>query len=327
MKANHMNLRVGWVGSGRMGLPMATRLIQAGYPLTVYARTKAKAAPLAAVGATIATRLDDLCGTDVVFTMLGNAQDGRDVYFGDGGIAQATVPARPAAIVDCSTIGVSESEEFRHQLAQRSIEYVAAPVSGNPLCVVSGKLSCIASGSATAFHLVEPLLRAIAARGVTYAGEGGRARICKIAHNVFLGVVFEGLMEVVLLAERSGVPRHSFLEFLNNSVLGSIFTQYKSPALVNLDFATTFPPDGLRKDLDLGLDLGRTLGVSMPAATASRQLLQAHYGLASQRVDSSKYLAKDFAALIETLATLSGITLSPEQVSVPTGLEGAGVRA
>lgn len=158
-----------------MGVPMATRLLKAGYPLAVYARTPAKAASLAAAGAAIATRLDELRAKDVVFTMLGNAADGRNVYFGDGGLAQESAATGPAAIVDCSTIGVSESEEFRQRLAQQAIQYIAAPVSGNPPCVVSGKLSCIVSGLATTYHMVEPLLRAIAGRGVTYAGEGERA--------------------------------------------------------------------------------------------------------------------------------------------------------
>jgi 3-hydroxyisobutyrate dehydrogenase len=263
-----------------MGVPMASRVLGVGCPLTVYARTRAKAAALAAAGARIATQLDELRGLDVVFTMLGNAQDGHEVYFGEGGVASEMPSSQQLVIVDCSTIGASESEEFREKLARRTIAYLAVPFSGNPLCVICGKLSCIASGSAAAFHRVDPL-RAIAPRGVTYAGEGERARMCKIAHNVFLGVVFEGLMEVVVLAERCGIPRHSFLEFLNKSVLGLIYTQYKSPALVNLDYATTFPRGGFRKDLDLGLDLGRALGVSMPATTASRQLLHARYGNAS----------------------------------------------
>ena len=94
---------------------------------------------------------------------------------------------------------------------------------------------------------------AMLGRGVTYVGEGELARICKIAHNVFLGVVIENLAEITILAQKAGVPRHAFLDFMNASVLGSVFSKYKSNAFVNLDWTTTFTPTLLRKDLDLGL--------------------------------------------------------------------------
>ena len=98
-----------------------------------------------------------------------------------------------------------------------------------------------------------------APQGVSYVGEGELARVCKIAHNVMLGVVIENLIEITLLADKVGVPRHAFLAFINNGVMGSMFTRYKSPALVNLDWTTTFTPELLRKDLDLGLGLGRDM--------------------------------------------------------------------
>src|SRR5213075_2684008 len=104
-------------------------------------------------------------------------------------------------------------------------------------------------GPKPAFEQVQPYLATIAASGVAYVGEGELARICKIAHNVFLGVVIQNLAEITVLAQKAGVPRHAFLEFMNASVLGSIFTRYKTPALVNLDFAVTFAPYLLRKDL------------------------------------------------------------------------------
>ena len=127
---------------------------------------------------------------------------------------------------------------------------------------------------------VKDLIRAFAPRGVFYVGDGELARVCKIAHNVVLGVVIENLIEITLLAQKAGVPRHAFLEFMNNSVLGSIFTQYKTPALVNLDWATTFTPALLLKDLDLGLDASHEYGVPMPVTAAAREVVQMHMGLA-----------------------------------------------
>jgi 3-hydroxyisobutyrate dehydrogenase len=156
---------------------------------------------------------------------------------------------------------------------------------------------------------------------VSYVGEGELSRICKIAHNVFLGVVIQNLAEITILAQKAGVPRHAFLDFMNNSVMGSIFSRYKSNALVNLDWTTTFTPTLLRKDLDLGLAAACELDVPMPVTAATREAIQAHFGAAQLQPDPAAYLEKDFAAIIETVALAAGVKLTSENVPVPTGLE------
>jgi 3-hydroxyisobutyrate dehydrogenase len=166
-----------------------------------------------------------------------------------------------------------------------------------------------------------PVIQVFSPKGVSYVGEGDLARICKIAHNVMLGVVNQNLIEITLLANKMGVPRHAFLSFMNNSVMGSMFTAYKSPALVNLDWNTTFTSELLRKDLDLGLDLGREWEVPMPVTSATRDVLQAHMGRAQTKPNGQEILANDFAQLLETMAELSGMTLKSENENVPTGLE------
>lgn len=306
---------------GRMGTPMAVRLLQAGHRVKIWNRTRAKALPLADKGATIVETLADLRRSDVVFTMLSTGKDLHEICFGASGLVADDATTRPAIIVDCSTIGVEESKEVRDELTARGVKYLAAPVSGNPRCVVAGKLSSVVSGPKDAFDRVAPLIGAYAVRGVAYVGEGELARICKIAHNVFLAVIIENLIEVTLLAQKAGVPRHAFLQFMNNSALGSIFTQYKSPALVNLDFTTTFTIGLTRKDVDLGLEAARDLGVAMPVTATMREVLQSHFGAATLKADPEAYLAQDFAALIETLALSSGMKLQSENVHVPSGLE------
>jgi 3-hydroxyisobutyrate dehydrogenase len=136
-----------------------------------------------------------------------------------------------------------------------------------------------------------------------------------------LGVVIENLIEITLLVNKLGVPRHAFLSFLNNGVMGSMFTAYKSPALVNLDWTTTFTPELLRKDLDLGLEMGREQDVPMPVTAAAREMLQAHFGVAQLQKNPAEYLQKDFAALLETMALAAGMKLTSENQNVPTGLE------
>lgn len=322
MAATHS---LGWIGLGRMGYPMAERLLKAGLPVSIWNRTRAKAEPLAAKGGRIVDKPSDLAARcDVVFTMVSTGKDLEQVYFGEGGLVTGQSGPLPQILVDCSSIGVEQSEAIAAKLKVLGCDFVRAPVSGNGKCVKAGKLSSVVSGPQAAFDQIAPYLSKIAVSGVSYVGEGELARICKIAHNVFLGVVIQNLAEITILAQKAGVPRHAFLDFMNASVMGSVFTKYKSNALVNLDWTTTFTPTLLRKDLDLGLQAARQLDVAMPVTAATREALQAHVGAASLQSDPAGYLEKDFAALIETVGIAAGVKLSPENVPMPTGLETEG---
>jgi 3-hydroxyisobutyrate dehydrogenase len=244
----------------------------------------------------------------------------QEVLYGKNGVCSQGGKL-PPIVVDCSTIAVAESAAIRERLSQLGADFVAAPVSGNAKVIKAGKLSAVVSGAEAACKAAMPLIEVIAPKGVSYVGEGELARVCKIAHNVMLGVVMENLIEVMLLTNKMGVPRHAFLAFLNNSVMGSMFTRYKSPALVNCDWTTTFTPELLRKDLDLGLAIGRKHGVPMPVTAATRELLQSHFGAATLQKNPDEYLQKDFAALAETMALAAGMKLASENKNVPTGLE------
>jgi len=317
-------MQIGWIGMGRMGYAMAQRLLRAGHPLRIWNRTRAKAEPLRRQGAVLVERRSELRSCDVVFTMLATGKDLKEVLFGQDGLAATTgAPARAGnpIVVDCSTIGADESAEIDALLAQRGWQFLSAPVSGNPKCVIAGQLSSVVSGPRAAYERVESLIRTYAPRGVVYVGEGEVARTCKIAHNVFLAALIESLMEVTLLAQKAGVARHAFLQFINDSVLGSVFTRYKSAAMVNLEFTPTFTMELLRKDVDLGLTAARKLDVAMPVTAALREVIQGHFGAATRQPDPGAYLALDFAALIETLALQAGMRLEPENVPVPSGLE------
>lgn len=219
--------------------------------------------------------------------------------------------AAPKALVDSSTVSTQTSALIRAAAAERGTDFLAAPVSGNPQVIAAGKLTIAVSGSHEVFDQVEPLL-ALLGRGVTYVGEDEVARLVKIAHNVFLGVVTQSLAEITVLAEKGGVSRAAFLDFLNGSVLGSTYTRYKSPAMVNLDFTPTFTMPLLRKDFDLGLSAARDLEVPMPLAAATAQLVASAIG--------AGHVKEDFAALILEQARNSGITLEAQNVPVDDGL-------
>ncbi len=311
--------KIGWIGLGRMGIPMVEKLIAVGHELAIWNRTKSKTEPMAARGATVVNFPRELSSVDVLFTMVGTGRDLENVYFGESGVMSGSTT--PGILVDCSSIGADQSSELRARIEKRGGRFLAAPVSGNAKCVKAGKLSSVVSGPKSAFDQVEELIGCYSLQGVSYVGEGELARFCKIAHNVLLGTYIQSLAEITILAEKAGVPRHAFLAFINNSVMGSIFSRYKSPALVNLDWTTTFTPSLLRKDLDLGLSAGRELEVAMPVTAATREALQGHFGSAQSKPDPAGYLAADFSALLETVAQQAGMVLEPENVKVETGLE------
>ena len=300
---------VGWIGTGRMGYQLALRLLKSGYDVAAWNRTRSKAEPLATRGAKVVDSPADLASRDIVFIMVSADRDLEAVVCGPGGLLSGAVA--PKIVVDSSTVSTEASARVRAVVEGRGAQFIAAPVSGNPKVIAAGKMTVAASGPKDAFDVVAPLLAAWG-RGVTYVGEGEVARLVKIAHNVFLGVVIQSLAEITVLAERGGVSRAAFLQFLNDSVLGSAFSRYKSPALVNLDFHPTFTNVLLRKDLQLGLSAGKELGVPMPLAAATDMLIAQAIG--------AGYTADDFATLVLEQARRSGYAIEPELATVDDGL-------
>ena len=300
---------LGWIGAGRMGYAMAERLTKAGCDIAVWNRTKAKAEPLAKHGAKIVNELAELSTKDILFVMVSTFDDVKEVL--DKALAAGGNAGKPKMVVECSSISLAGSAELRKMLEGHGVQYLAAPVSGNAKVIQAGKLTFVVSGPKAAYEAARPYLDMMGA-GSSYVGEGELARIAKICHNVMLGVVIQNLCEITVLAEKAGMRRHAFLDFLNTSVMGSMFTRYKTPALVNLDFHVTFTPKLLRKDLDLGLDAGRELEVPMPLTSLTRDLLQQMIG--------NGMTEEDFSTLIRMQARASGLDLQPENVKVGDGL-------
>jgi len=306
-KASH---DIGWIGLGRMGEAMAARLIKAGHPLSVWNRTAAKADPLAKLGAEVVTDKSAMGHCATVFTMVSTTDDLAEVLFARDGVLAAN--ARPARIVDMSSISDAGSAEIRRRLTEAGVGYLSAPVSGNAKVAKAGKLLVVASGPRREYDAVEKLLAALG-RASMYVGEGELARIWKIAHNTMFGVIIQSLCEITLLAEKAGIPRHVFLESINQSVLGSMYTKYKTPALVNLDFTTTFTPKLLLKDMELGMAAGKALGVPLPTASVTRDSVLAL---------SHQYPGDiDFSVLLLEQARAAGMKLEPENVAVSDGLK------
>jgi len=300
---------IGWIGAGRMGAQLIQRLLDAGYDVAVYNRTASKVQPLVDAGASHVARPVDLADRDLVFSMVSADKDLESVLLGPDGLLTGT--SAPRIVADVSTVSVATSEKVRAAASERGTAFLATPVSGNPAVIAAGKLTVAASGPREVFDEVEPVLQ-VFGRGVTYVGEGEVARLVKIAHNVFLGVVTQSLAEITVLAQKGGVSREAFLSFLNDSVMGSVFTGYKTPAFVNLDFTATFTMPLLQKDFDLGLDAAYKLGAPMPIASATRQIVAQEVGAGNTELD--------FATLLLAVARGAGLELESENAAVTDGL-------
>jgi 3-hydroxyisobutyrate dehydrogenase-like beta-hydroxyacid dehydrogenase len=309
--AKTISAKLGWIGTGRMGFEMARRLAKGGCDLTVWNRTRAKAEPLAKDGAKIADSLSELAGCGIVFCMVSTYDDVKEVIAGSNGLLSKAKGGVPRMVVECSSISLEGSAELRKILAAHGVELLSAPVSGNAKVIKAGKLTFVVSGPKAAYDAAAPYL-AMMGQGSSYVGEGELSRIVKICHNVMLGVVTQCMAEITVLAQKAGVPRHAFLDFLNKSVMGSTFTRYKAPAFVNLDFHVTFTPYLLRKDLDLGLEAGRKFEVPMPLASITRDLVQSMMG--------GGLTEADFSTLLVQQARASGVEIEPENVKVGDGL-------
>ena len=306
-----MSNSIGWIGLGRMGEAMVKRLLKAGHSVSVWNRTAAKAEPLVEYGAIIASSKLALAGCEVVFTMVSTTDDLKQVLFGEGGLVTGAI--KPKVVVDSSSISQEGSAEIRERLEAIGVAYLCTPVSGNAKVAKAGKLLVVSSGPRALYDKAEPYLQAMA-RKVMWVGEGELARVWKIAHNTMFGVIIQNLCEITVLAEKAGIPRHIFLESINDSVLGSMYTKYKTPMLTNLTFdQVTFTPKLLLKDMDLGMAAAKSYGVAMPAAAATRESVS--------RMVGRGYDDIDFAALLIETAKDAGLELKSENKKMSDGLE------
>jgi 3-hydroxyisobutyrate dehydrogenase len=302
---------LGWVGAGgRMGAAMVSRLLGAGHEVRVFNRTRSKLDALVDRGAVAVDSPSELSDRTIVFVTVGGDKDLDEVVQGANGLLAGE--AAPAIVVDLTTVSAEASARARERLAERGTALLAAPVSGNAKVIEAGLMSVVVSGPEEAFAEVSPYLDVLAVKTV-YVGDGEIARLVKICHNLYLAMVIQALIEVTVLAEKGGIARHDLLDFINTSVMGSVFTSYKAPALVNLDFSPTFTLELLHKDVSLALDAASDLGVPLPLGSIVRQVVET--GL------EEGYGHEDFAVLIEVAARDAGVSLAPEGVDVVTKLQ------
>ena len=268
---------MGLVGLGNMGTAIAERVLDAGYPLEVFNRSRSKAESVAARGAFVAASIGDLAErADVVVTSLAD-DDALEAV-----AEEVVAAARPGtSLVDMSTVSPAASARVAALTAHASVGYLRAPVSGNPSSVRGGTLTFIVSGSRDTLRRVESVLLAIGPT-VHYVGDGEQARIVKLAINSIIGGLAELMAEALVLGEAWGVSRADLLAVMGDSAAGAPFVKYKTEPLLRDDFSATFTTALMEKDIDLALAAAAEAGVSLPVVhelkTLVRAAVEAGYG-------------------------------------------------
>jgi len=260
---------VGLIGLGNMGSAFAERLLDAGYPLVVHNRSREKAEPLAARGASVADTAADLAAAaDIVLTSLPN----DDAF--ESTAASVAASARPGTVlVDTSTVSPGVSARVAALAERASVLYLRAPVSGNPGVVRAGNLTFIVSGPPAGLVRAEPMLRAIGST-IRPVGDAEQARVVKLAINLIVAGLAELMSEALVLGEASGVSRAALLETMGNSAVGAPFVKYKSEPLLRDDYSATFTTTLMEKDVDLVLEVADAAGVRLPLAGEIKELLR-----------------------------------------------------
>lgn len=275
---------MGLIGLGHMGTAVAERLLDGGFPLLVHNRTPAKAEPLVARGAVVSGSAAELAASvDVVLTSL------SDDAALEGVAGEVLLGARAGTVlVDMSTVSPAASARVAAEADAASVEYLRAPVSGNPSVVRAGNLTFIVSGPAAALERVEPVLRAVGPT-IHRLGDGEQARVVKLAINLMIGGLAELMSEALVLGEAAGVERADLLDVMGSSAAGAPFVKYKTQPLLSGDFSATFTTALMEKDIDLILDAAGDNGVDLPLARKLKALLRA--------ASEAGYADDDFIAL------------------------------
>ena len=288
---------LGYIGLGVMGGRMAARLLDKGHVVTGYNRTRSKAQWLIDRGMRWADSPRAVAEqSDIIFVMVTDSAAVESVALGDQGFVEALAPGK--LVIDMSTISPSVSRTIAAQVRERGADMVDAPVSGSPLTLEQGKLSMMVGGEPAAFDRAKPILDDIGPK-VTQVGGNGLAVSLTIAINLSLAVQMLAFSEGVLLAEKSGIPRATAVDVMTNSVIASPMVQYRGPFVLQMPDDAWFTVSLMQKDMELALDMGRQLNVTLPTTGVTS------YFLAEAR--GAGLGDKDFAAVFELLAQMAGV--------------------
>lgn len=280
--------RVGFIGLGAMGRPMSLRLLRAGYPLSVYARTASALEPLVAAGARACASPQAVAqASDIVFTMVTTTADVEAIVLGGAGVIHGV--RANSMLVDMSTISPHGARRIASALAASGVEMLDAPVSGGPAAAEAGTLSIMVGGGETAFERIKPLLQHLG-RSIVRIGESGAGQIAKACNQLALCVAIEGVAEALALCERLGADPARVREAMLNGLAASRALEVFGDRMVQRNFTAGVESRLHHKDLQIVLDLAHGSGLPVPAAAATTQSFNALIGAGGGRRDSAALL-------------------------------------
>jgi 3-hydroxyisobutyrate dehydrogenase len=267
-------MKIGWIGLGNMGIPMVKNLVKAGFEVTVYNRNADKSTALAeSIKVNIAASPAELAGSsDVIITMLSNDEAVKEVYQGEAGLLSAPVADQFIA-VDMSTVSPQNTQALAALCAERGISYLDAPVSGSVKPAEDGQLVIMVGGEEAVYEKVKPVFDALG-KASMYLGENGKANVAKLAVNLLLGIVTQGLAEAVVFGEKNGLSAEQLLPIINAGALGNGLIKLKTDNIINQDYKAAFALKLLDKDINLaaasGMDtpVGSALSTTLKGAMA-----------------------------------------------------------
>jgi 3-hydroxyisobutyrate dehydrogenase len=263
--------RIGFIGTGIMGGPMARNLLKAGYPVTIHNRTKAKAESLLSEGATWADNPAEVASvSDVVITCVPDTPDIKSVLLGEYGVIEAAEP--PAACVDMSTISPAATKEMGKILQAKGITLIDAPVSGGQIGAIEGKLSIMIGGPKEAVERVRPIME-VMGRTVTYCGPLSSGQMTKLANQIMVIHTIMSIAEGLAFAEKAGLDLETTLKVTSAGAASSHSLKALGPKIIAGDFKPAFMVDLQQKDLRLVMEYAEQLKQPLPGTALARQLL------------------------------------------------------
>jgi 3-hydroxyisobutyrate dehydrogenase-like beta-hydroxyacid dehydrogenase len=274
--------KIGFIGLGLMGRPMVLNLLKAGFPVTVWNRTRSKSEGLAKSGATVAnTAADAAAQADVLITIVSDPAALESVLCGEGALAALR---KGSLLIDSSTVSPALAKRVAGACAERGVEFLDAPVTGGTWGAEKGELVFMVGGEAASVSRAEEILGAMGKKWF-HLGPNGAGQIVKLAMNLILAVEVQALAEAMALVVGAGVPAENLLGVLQASMARAGVFDVKAPMILKQDYTPSFPLRLMHKDLGLALDLANQVGVPLPACAASRETYSAVKGAIKEDVD------------------------------------------
>ncbi|MBN1265354.1 MAG: NAD-binding protein [Anaerolineales bacterium] len=297
-----MTKRIGYIGLGLMGKPMARNLMKAGYEVMVHNRSQASVKELAAEGARAASSPREVAeNSDIIFTNLPDSPDVEQVVLGKNGIAEGCRPGM--IVIDNSTIKPETARSIAAALAKKGVTFLDAPVSGGDVGAIAGTLAIMVGGPEEVFESVVPVLKAIG-KTITYVGESGAGQVAKACNQIMVGAQMAALAELLILARKTGVDPRRVVNAIQGGAAQCWTLDKKPDRLFAGERGPGFKAYMMHKDLGIVMDTARTYGVPLPSAAITLQLYEAMLQMGMRDLDNS--------ALIGVYEELGGETLLSE---------------